>query len=383
MVSMPRIHLLARLALPLTLLLPLAAAPKNYLVFVGTGTGTGSKGIYTFRFNPASGQAGPLALAAEAPNPSFLAVHPNGKYVYAVSEINDFNGKRTGAVAAYRINAAAGTLTLINRVSSGGAGPCHVNFDRKGRFVLVANYSGGSSASIPILAGGKLGEPASIVQHHGSSVNPKRQEGPHAHGILASPDNRFVLVPDLGQDQVIIYAFDPAKGTLTPHGAGKVPPGAGSRHVAFHPNGKFLYTINEMGSSVTTFAWDAAKGTLTPVETVSTLPKDYSGDTTCAEVQTHPNGKFLYGSNRGHDSIAVFHIDPAKFTLSPTQFEPVGGKTPRHFTLDPTSAYLFSANQDTDNIIVFKVDPATGKLAPAGVGLKAPRPMCIDFLELK
>ncbi len=378
-----------RLAALLTLaagLIPLlaAAASKNYLVFVGTGSGSGSKGIYAFRFDGATGKAGPLALAAEASNASFLAVHPNGRYLYAVSEINTFEGKRSGAVAAFKIDAAAGTLKLLNKVSSGSAGPCHVSFDKTGKYVLVANYSGGAVAVLPILSNGKLGEATSVIQHKGKGVDPSRQEAPHAHGIIASPDNRFVLAADLGLDEVLIYKFDAAKGTLTPNDPpyGKVPDGAGARHIVFNPNGRFLYTVNEMASSVTTFAWDAARGALTPLGTVSSLPQGWSGDTSGAEIHVLPNGKAVYSSNRGHDSIAVFSVDPSKGTLNAIQFEPVGGQTPRNFNLDPTASYLFSAGQDSDNITIFKVDPQSGKLTPSGSGLKAPNPQCIDFLPI-
>ncbi|MCX6619664.1 MAG: lactonase family protein [Acidobacteria bacterium] len=354
---MQSIRLAALLTLAAGLALPLAAASKNYLVFVGTGSG---KGIYAFRFNGATGQPGPLGLATEASSASFLAVHPGGRYLYAVSEINSFQGKRSGAVAAYKIDATAGTLQLLNKVSSGGAGPCHVSFDKTGKFVLVANYSGGSVAVLPILANGKLGEASSVIQHKGKSVDPQRQEGPHAHGIVASPDNRFVLAADLGLDQVAIYKFDAAKGTITPNAPafGKVPDGAA-------------------------FAWDAAKGSLTRLATASALPEGWSGETSGAEIHALPNGKAVYSSNRGHDSVAVFSVDPAKGVLTPIQYEPVGAKTPRNFALDPAASFLFAAGQDSNNITVFKVDAQTGKLSPTGAGLKVPNPQCIDFLALR
>lgn len=385
METMQSIRLAALVILAAGLMPLLAAVSKDYLVFVGTGAGRGSKGIYAFRFDGATGKAGPLVLAGEATSPSFLAVHPNGRYLYAISEVNTFQGKRSGGVMAFKINAAAGTLHLLNEVSSGATGPCHISFDKSGKYALVADYAGGAVAVFPILSNGKLGEASSVVQHKGKSVNPRRQEAPHAHGIIVSPDNRFVLAADLGLDEVLIYKFDATTGGLTPNDPayGKVPAGAGARHLVFNPNGRYLYVVNEMGSSVTTFAWDAARGALTPLQTVSSLPQGWSGDSTGGEIQILPNGKAVYASNRGHDSIAVFAVDPLKGTLTPIQFEPSGGRTPRNFNLDPTGTYLFSAGQDSDNITIFKVNPQSGKLSSNRTGLTAPNPQCIDFLPLR
>lgn len=366
-------------------LMPLrAAASENDLVFVGTGSGHGSKGIYAFRFNASTGEAGPLTLAAEAESATYVIVHPNRRYLYTVNEINTFQGKPAGSVEAFKIDAAAGTLQPLNRVSSGATGPCHISFDKTGRYVLVANYAGGAVAVLPILRNGRLGQATTVIHHKGSGVNPRRQQSPHAHGIIASPDNRFVLAADLGLDQVLIYKFDASKGTLTPNDPpfGKVPDGSGVRHIVFHPNGRFLYAVNEMGSSVTTFAWDAGRGALTPLGTVSSLPKGSSVESSGGEIRILPDGKAVYSSNRGHDSIAVFAINSSSGMPKPIQIEPVGGKTPRDFNLDPAARYLISAGQDSDNITIFKVDSQSGKLTPSGTGFKAPNPQSIAFLPL-
>jgi 6-phosphogluconolactonase len=358
-----------------------AKAKGEYIVYVGTYTGQKSKGIYAYRFDAATGQLTSLGLAAETENPSFLAVHPNHRYLYAVSEQANYEG-RSGAVSAFAIDRATGKLAFLNKVSSRGGGPCYVAVDKTGRDVLVANYGGGSVAVLPVLQDGRLGEASAFVQHAGSSVNPKRQQGPHAHWIDVAPDNRFVLAADLGLDQVLVYRFDPAKGSLSANkpAAAKVNPGAGPRHLAIHPSGKFVYVINELQSSVTAFAYDARRGALRELQTISTLPKEFAGENSGAELAVHPTGHFLYGSNRGHDSIAVFAIDAAKGTLTPVEHVPTQGKTPRSFEIDPTGSFLFAANQSSDSIVVFRVDPKTGRLTPAGQVLEVPSPVCVKFV---
>ncbi|MFB3827398.1 MAG: lactonase family protein [Bryobacteraceae bacterium] len=363
----------------------LPAFGAEYLVYAGTYTGKNSQGIYAWRLDTASGKLTALGLAAETTNPSFVAVHPNRKYLYAVSEISSFDGQKSGAVSAFLIHPATGRLAFLNKMPSRGAGPCFVAVDRTGKAALVANYGSGSIAALPIKPDGSLGEPSAFVQHTGSGVNPKRQQGPHAHSINLSPDNRFAVAADLGLDKVLVYRFDAVKGTLAPNDPpfATVAPGAGPRHFAFHPNGKFAYVINELGSTVTAFAWNARRGVLKEIATVSTLPNGWTGNNTCAEVQVHPSGKFLYGSNRGHDSIAVFEIDPKTGGLTYVENTPSEGKTPRNFGIDPTGAFLLAANQDSDNIVVFRIDPGNGRLKPTGQTLGAGRPVCVRFVAVK
>ena len=357
----------------------------HYLVYVGTYTETKSKGIYAYRFNPATGQLSSLGLAAESVNPSFLAIDPSRRFLYAVNEISKYEGRSSGGVSAFAIDPGTGKLTLLNEVSSRGAGPCHVTVDNTGRYVLVANYEGGSLAAFPILKDGRLGDASSFVQHKGASINPQRQEGPHAHSIYLSPDNRFALSADLGLDQVLVYRFDAEHGTLAPNNPpfARVNPGAGPRHFAFHTSGKFGYVIDEMQSTIIVFSYEPSSGALHLLQTISTLPKDFEGESSAAEVQVHPSGKYLYGSNRGHDSIAIFTINNRKGTLTPNGYALTIGKTPRNFALDPTGAYLFAANQDSDSIVQFRVDPNTGRLTPTGQVLEVPSPVCVTFVQVE
>jgi len=378
-------------AAALTLLfIPLAAqvtkrvrAKGELIVYVGTYTNQKSKGIYAYRFQPATGSLTPIGLVAETPSPSFLALHPNRRFLYAVNEVSNYEGQSAGSVSAFSVDAKTGKLTFINRVSSRGAGPCHLAVDQTGKVLVVANYGGGSVAAIPVKADGRLGEASAFVQHTGSGADPQRQRGPHAHSVNLSPDNRFVFVSDLGLDQVLSYRLDAARGKLTPNDPPfvKLKPGAGPRHFAFHPNGRFAYEINEMGSSVTAFAYTRARGSLAELQTVSTLPKDFTGNNSTAEIEVHPSGRFLYGSNRGHDSIAVFAIDPRQGTLAPIDHTSTQGKTPRNFAIDPTGAYLFAANQGSDKIVVFRIDQQTGKLNAMGGSLEVPSPVCVTFLQ--
>jgi 6-phosphogluconolactonase len=369
-----RVRILSFLIL-VGVLLPAAFAQADRIAYIGTYTRGGSKGIYAYRFDPKSGKLTEIGLVGETSNPSFLAVHPNGKFLYAANE------DRQGTVTAFSIDPATGKLTELNKVSSKGSGPCHVALDKTGKVLYVANYNNGSIAAYMVEADGKLSEPTAAVQHSGSSANPQRQRGPHAHSVNVAPDNKFLLVADLGLDQILSYHIDTAKGTLAPADPpySKVAPGSGPRHFAFHPKGKFAYVCNEMVSNVTAFQYDAAKGNLTEIETVSMVPKDFTGNSSAAEIFVHPNGKFLYASNRGHDSIVVFAIDQKKGTLTPVDWTPVQGKTPRNFAIDPTGGYLFADNQDSGNITVFRIDGKTGKLKPTGDDLKVPFPVCVVF----
>jgi len=358
------------------------ASVGKYIAYVGTYTGPHSKGIYAFRFDASKGELTSLGLMAESTNPSFLAVDPRGRFLYAANEISNYEGQKSGGVSALAIDRKTGKLAFLNEVPSGGAGPCYVTLDKTGRYVLVANYDGGSVTVFPVAPDGRLGAASAFVQHTGHSVNRERQEGPHAHAIELSPDNRFAIAADLGLDELLVYHFDPSRGTLTPNNPpfAKVEPGAGPRHLAFHPNGKFLYVINEMQSSVSAFSYDA--GALRHLGTVSTLPREFKANNDSAEIVVHPTGRFLYGSNRGHDSIAVFTIDPAAGTLTPVEYASTRGKTPRNFAIDPTGSYLLAANQDSNSVVAFRIDTKTGQLTPTGQVLEFPSPVCITFVVI-
>jgi 6-phosphogluconolactonase len=363
----------------------LAASP-DYFVYIGTYTRTHGKGIYMFHFQPATGKLTPVSLAAETSSPSFLAVHPNQRFLYATNEHEgpDQPGKNN-TISSYAIDPKTGSLTFLNKVSSQGEGPAHIVIDKLGKFVLVLNYRSGSVALLPIQADGRLGDATAVDQHHGSGPNKERQAGPHAHGGVFSPDNRFALVAEHGIDEVMVYHFDAAKGSLTPDEPPflKATSGAAPRHLSFHPNGKILYELNELGSTVTALNYDAAAGTLSRVQEISTLPADFKGTSMTAQMQVDRTGKFLYASNRGHDSIAVFAIDPAKGTLTLIEHVPTQGKTPRDFSLDPSGSYLFAANQNSDNIVLFRVD-AKGQLTPSGQVIEpVPEPACVVFVRAR
>ena len=348
-------------------------------VYVGTYTRGTSEGIYLCRMDLSTGKLEAPALAAEAVNPSFLALHPNRRFLYAVGEMGSFAGKKAGAVSAFALDPATGKLGLLNQQASGGAGPCHLAVDRTGRYVLAANYTGGSVVCLPIQQDGRLGEATSFVQHEGSSVNPRRQRGPHAHCVNLDAANRFAVSADLGLDKVLIYRFDATAGRLTPNDSpwAKVAPGAGPRHFAFHPSARFAYVINELDSTVTAFRYDAKRGVLSTLGTVSTLPEGFDGQNSTAEIDVHPSGEFLYGSNRGHDSIVIFAVDADQGTLRQVGHQSTQGKTPRNFAIDPTGRYLLAANQASDTIVVFRVDAKTGQLHPTGHSVSVPSPVCV------
>lgn len=363
------------------------AAPKGrMLVYLGTYTGEKSKGIYVSRLELASGALSSPELAAEIKSPSFLAIHPSRDFLYAVSEVNTADGQPTGSVHAFRVDRQSGVLTPVNHQSSMGAGPAHLVVDKAGRNVLVANYGGGSVAVLPIDGSGALKPASASVQHTGSSVNPSRQKGPHAHSINVDPANRFAYVADLGLDKVMIYRFDPAAGSLVANepAFAAVRPGAGPRHFAFHPGGRFAYVINEMECTVTAFSCDAKTGALTELQTVSTLPAGQAvaqGYST-AEIQVHPSGRFVYGSNRGHDSLVVYSVDAGSGRLTHVQHQPTEGSTPRGFGIDPTGAHLLAGNQRSDTLVGFRIDAASGRLTPTGQKLALGSPVCVKFLPL-
>ena len=356
-------------------------AEQTIRVYLGTYTRGESKGIYVSELNLTTGALTEPRLAAATDNPSFLAIHPSGRFLYAAGGAMRIDGKPTGLVTAFAMDKTTGKLTRLNRQPSGGRGPCHIVVDATGRCALAANYSSGSVASLPIGPDGKLRPPASVIRHKGSSVNERRQAGPHAHSINLDRANRFAVAADLGADKVFVYQFDSAGGTLKPHAppAVKLAPGAGPRHFAFHPGGQFAFVINELDSTVTAFAFDAARGTLAKLQTVSTLPADFKGSNSTAEVQVHPSGKFLYGSNRGHDSLAIFAIDGESGKLRRIGHQPTGGKTPRNFGIDPAGRYILAANQNSNNVVVFRIDQATGRLKPTGHSITVSSPVCVKF----
>ena len=361
---------------------PRPAADGPMWVFVGTYTGGKSRGIYRLELDPASGKLTEPVLAAESENPSFLAVHPSRRFLYAVNEVGAFGGQPGGGVTAFALDPEAGSLAKLNAESTVGGGPCHLSVDRTGKALLVANYGGGSVVALPIGADGRVGKASAFLQHEGSSVNKARQSEPHAHSINVDAGNRFAVAADLGLDKLFVYRLHPNRAALVPNDPpfAKVEPGSGPRHFAFHPDGKHAYVINELKSTITAFDYDPERGVLTERETISTLPKGYRGASYTAEVQVHPSGKFVYGSNRGEDTIAVFAVDPGTGLLAMVEIETTGGKAPRNFGIDPTGRFLLAANQDSDSIFAFRIDPSTGELTPTGQRVEVPKPVCVKFV---
>ncbi len=359
-----------------------APAHRWFLAYVGTyTTKTNSKGIYAYRYDGVTGKLSSLGIAGESADSSFVAVHPSGKFLYAVNEAG-----KSSMVSAFALEAKTGNLTLLNQLPALGEDPCYISFDKTGKYALVANYTSGNVVVFPILADGKLGEHTALVQDSGTlGPNKERQEGPHAHWIETSPDNRFALVSDLGLDEVLVYKFNAVKGTLSPNQPPyvRLKQGSGPRHIAIRPGGKFVYVVSELNSTVTAFRFNAKTGSLHELQTVTTLPKDFSGRNDTAEIAVHPSGKFLYASNRGHESIAVFAIHSTKGTLTFVANVPTGGKEPRHFAIDPGGNYLLAENQLSNNIVVFKIDLATGGLTPTGDVIDVPSPVDLAFLPLE
>jgi 6-phosphogluconolactonase len=355
-------------------------AADRQLVFVGTYTGGQSKGIYSYELDTSNGTLRQIGLAAETPSPSFLAIHPNKQFLYAVNEVDNFGGKKAGSVTGFRIDPQSGKLTQINSATSGGSGPCHLTVDKNGKFVLLANYGGGSVEVLPINENGELGDPTAFIQHTGSSANQQRQGEPHAHSINLDAQNRFAVAADLGLDKLLIYQFD-ERGRLSPNDPpfASLAPGSGPRHFAFHPDGRHAYVINELSSTATAFAYNADRGTLTELQTLSTLPDGPVPGNSTAEIQVHPSGKFVYGSNRGHNSIVVFSVDKDG-KLKHIENESTRGKIPRNFGIDPTGKYLIAANQESGSLAVFQINAQTGALDPIGDPINAPKPVCIKFL---
>jgi 6-phosphogluconolactonase len=354
---------------------------RKYLVFAGTYTNkTDSKGIYGYEFDAGTGKLTPTGVAAETPDPSWVAVHPGGKFLYAANEAG-----KASTVSAFLVEAKSGKLRLLNQLPSLGEDPCYLSFDKTGKFLLVANYTSGTIAVFPILADGRLGEHTALVKNPGvTGPNKERQEAPHAHWIETSAHNQLVYVADLGLDRILIYKFDAVTGSLTAGGAPPDPlsltvsPGAGPRHVAFAPDGKFMYVLGEIRSTVTVFA-NGEENPYRSVQEISTLPKGFTGRNDAAEIAVHPGGKFLYASNRGQDTIAIFAIDTEKGTLTHIASTPTGGREPRHFAIDPTGHYLLAENQNSDTIVEFRIDATSGKLSSTGEVTHVPSPVCLAF----
>ena len=365
----------------------------DHLVFIGTYTepirfGTGAilqgkgEGIYIYHFDGTTGSMKLCSIAPSGPNPSYLAFDSSRRHLYVVNELKTFEGAESGSVSAFEVDSKNCTLRFLNRKPTHGTDPCHLIVDKTGKYVLVANYMSGSVCVLPIQQDGSLGDPTDVIQHTGSSVHPTRQKGPHAHGVTMDGTGKWMFVPDLGLDRLMVYQFDTILGKLTPYRIPYVelPAGAGPRGFVLHPKGDFAYIVNELNSTVTAFRYQIGKGILQEIQTLSTLPEGYQGDSTCGELQISPSGGFLYASNRGHNSIAVYTVNQDDGTLTFKGCTGTQGETPRHFIISPEENYLLAANQDTDNVITFSIDPLTGELGDSGNNLLVPTPVCVKFM---
>jgi 6-phosphogluconolactonase len=362
------------------------------LLLVGTYTepilfGTGKvlqgkgEGIYVYRLDESSGALHAVGHTSGIANPSHLALDESGAFVYAVNELKTYEGRPTGTVSAFAFDPRSGALRFLNKQLTHGTDPCHVAVDAERRYVFVANYMSGSVCVLPVRDDGSLGPASDFVQHVGSSIDPKRQAGPHAHAVILDPSNAFVFVPDLGLDKLMVYRFDPRRGMLEPSAAPpvKTTPGAGPRHLAFHPEGRFAYLVNELDSTIAALAYDAYTGRFDYIDAVSTLPDGFTGPSTCADIHVAPSGRFVYASNRGHDTIAILAVDAASGRLRPDAHQSTQGNTPRCFAMDPSGRFLIVANQDSDNLVAFRVDPESGALRRTSE-IAAPTPVCVKFV---
>ena len=356
---------------------------EEQAVYVGTytsGTSGKSEGIYICRLNMATGELKHFKTVKGVVDPSYLAIDRKRRFLFSVNEVSKFEGQPSGAISSFSIDRRTSDLTYLNQKASKGGSPCYVTQDQTGRFILLANYESGNASVLPIKGDGSLGEAVSVVQHSGASINRDRQLGPHAHCILMDKSNRYAFVVDLGIDKIVVYRFDEKSGTLTNHGAVATKPGAGPRHLTFHRNNRFAFVINELDSTMNAYAYDSKGGLLRHQQTISTLPETFSGASFCADVHISPNGKFLYGSNRGHNSIVVFAINPKSGQLTLVEHVSTGGDWPRNFVIDPTGTYLLAANQRSDSVVTFRIDTRTGKLTPTGQVAQIPTPVCLKVL---
>ncbi len=365
----------------------------DLFVYIGTYTepirfGTGKvlqgkgEGIYVYRMDQASGALELIETATSIPNPSYLAFDSSRQFLYAVNELKTYDGKPTGTLSAFAVDPRTGKLVFLNKQPTHGTDPCHVAVDTKRRYAFVANFMSGSVCVLPVFDDGSLGEVSHHIQHEGSSVDPVRQAGPHAHSVTLDPADRFAFVPDLGMDRLLVYRFDPERGMLEPHAVPWVnlKPGAGPRHLAFHPDGRLAFLINELDSTLVVASYDGQKGTFEVRQTVSTLPEGFHGENTCADIQVSPTGTFIYGSNRGHDCIVIYRIDRRTGWLTLVGHEPTRGRTPRNFGIDPSGTFLLAANQDSDTVVAFRINRHTGVLQPTGGMTQVPTPVCVKFV---
>jgi 6-phosphogluconolactonase len=383
--NMYEIILLLPLLLPLVLLEESAQASSatRLYVYVGTYTTGESRGIYRYMFDSGDGSLKFLGIVAGVVNPSHLAIHATGRYLYTANEVERYEEQDSGYVTAFRIDPLSGNLRPINRQATNGSSPCYVTTDHSGRVLLVANYGGGSVSAFPIREDGSLGPISSLIQHTGSSVHPARQQGPHAHAIVPSPDNRFALAADLGLDQILVYRLNPQEATLLPNepSSHSVKPGSGPRHLVFHPDGRHLYVVNELSNTVDVFSYRSDDADLTYLESHSTLPRGYRGRNSTAEILVDETGRFLYASNRGHNSLTVFQIEESG-RIKPVSLHSTEGISPRNFRITPQGDYLLAANQRSNTVVVFKRDPNTGLLSRTQLLLTVPSPVCVRFLPL-
>jgi 6-phosphogluconolactonase len=362
------------------------------LVFVGTYTepilfGTGKilqgkgEGIYAYRFDESSGSMNLCSITPAGPNPSYLTFDPSHRFLYAVNELKKYQGAQTGSVSAFSIDSESGSLSFLNRQPTHGTDPCNLVVDKTGKFVLVANFMSGSVCVLPIMKDGSLGDPTDVLQHNGSSIDPIRQAGPHAHGVTMDESGRIVFIPDLGLDKVMVYRFDPSNGILKPNDSPSIdiPAGAGPREFVMHPRGEYAYLINELNSTVMAFRYQKGYTCFERIQTISTLPQDFKGTSACGELQISPSGEYLYGANRGHDSIVTYAVNQTNGMLSYVGCTSTQGKTPRHFIVDPNGKFLLVVNQDSDNMVTFRIEPTTGELCICQ-NIAVPTPVCVKFL---
>lgn len=356
---------------------------KGFFVFTGTYTetpGSRSEGIYVYRMDASSGRLIFEYVTPGVVNPSFLEIDLRQKFLYAVNEVQDYDGRAGGGVSAFSVH--SGGLLSLNDQFSYGSDPCYISVERTGRFALIANYTSGSVAMIPIQSDGQLGPAVDVIQHMGSGVHPVRQTGPHAHCIVPDPGNRFAIAVDLGLDKLLVYQMDLENGKLDLHTEVNVQAGAGPRHLLFHPNNQYAYLVNELNSTIVGYRYDSTNGVFEELQTVSVLPKDFHGENLCADIHISPNGKYLYASNRGHDSIACYSVTPDTGELTYRSHTSSGGREPRNFAIDPSGNFLLVANQKTNNIVVFRADPENGGLIKTEFEVEVPLPVCLKFAYL-
>ena len=360
-----------------------AANEATSMVYIGTYADAGSESIFLYKLNSETGEMTRVSGFKAGPNPSFLTLDEQRNYLYAVNETGDYEGQKSGAVSAFSIDQQTGNLTLLNQVASKGGSPCYISLGADGKTVLVANYMGGNVAALPVQENGQLAEAADVEQHKGVGPNKNRQEAAHAHYIAQSPDNRYVYAVDLGIDKILSYKLDGAGGTLTPTEpavAFAAKPGAGPRQLAFHPDGKYAYVINELNSTMTALAYNSENGTFTEVQTLPSIPADYKENNQPAAVRVSPDGKFVYGSNRGHNSIVVYSIDESTGKMTHVENVPSGGDWPRDMTIDLTGNVLLVANERSNSIAALKIDKATGKLTATGHEAQVSKPVCVQVV---